>query len=226
MAKTLAARVESALRDGRKLLVLGGDCTVALGSLAGISRIHPDAGLAYLDRDAELNTPQSSRSGILDGMVIAHLLGRGAPALSRMEDRSPLLRPGRLALLGIERLDPQEVPVFDALPSLRLQPQELRRRGAVAVAREVLSRIAAGGAAFYVHFDVDVVDGTEISAVDFPAPGGLRGEEVRGLLAGLAADPRFLGVEVTNFNPDRDLGGAGAERLVKLISGALGSARE
>jgi arginase len=225
MAKTLAARVESALRDGRKLLVLGGDCTVALGSLAGISRVHPDAGLAYLDRDAELNTPQSSRSGILDGMVIAHLLGRGAPALWRMEDRSPLLRPGRLALLGIERLDPQEIPVFDALPSLRLQPLELRRRGVEASARDTLSRIASGAAPFYVHFDVDVVDGTEISAVDFPAPGGLGVEEVRGLLAEMAADSRFLGMEVTNFNPDRDLGGAGAERLVRLISGSLGSVR-
>jgi len=224
MARTLAGRVESALREGRKLLVLGGDCTVALGSLAGISRVHRDGGLAYLDRDAELNTPATSPSGILDGMVISHLLGRGASELARMEGRTPLVRPGRLALLGVERLDPQEVPVFEALPSLRIRAAEIRRDGAAAVVRETLRRIAEQDGPFYVHFDVDVVDSAEIPAVDFPAPGGISGDEARVLLAGMAASPGFLGIEVTNFNPDRDPGGGAAIRVVEIIGAALGTA--
>jgi arginase len=156
-------------------------------------------------------------------MVIAHLLGRGAPELARMEGPSPLLRPGRLALLGTERLDPQEEPVFDALPSLRLSPREIRSRGASVAARQVLDRIASGGVRFYVHLDLDVLDGAEISAVDFPAPGGLRGTEAGALLAELAGDPAFLGMEVTNFNPDRDPGGEVAKRVVELMGEALGS---
>ncbi len=223
MARTLAARVEAPLRDGRRLLVLGGDCTVALGTLAGICRVRGEAGLAYLDRDAELNTPRTTRSGILDGMVIAHLLGRGAEELARMEPGSPLVRPGRLALLGTERLDPQEVPVFEALPSLRLPAREVRRLGPGAAAREILRRIAAGGGSFQVHLDLDVVDGAEMPAVDFPAPGGLSLQEVRFLLAAMAADPGFLGLEVTNFNPDRDGDGAAAGRVVELIGAVLGS---
>jgi arginase len=224
MARVLADRVESVLRDGRKLLVLGGDCTVALGSVAGISRVHPGAGLAYLDRDAELNTPASTPSGILDGMVISHLLGRGAPELARIEPVFPLVRPGRLALLGIERLDPQEVPVFMALPSLRVRGHEIRRDGAAVIARETLRRVAGGEGLFYVHLDVDVIDSGEMPAVDFPARGGISGEDARDLLSGLAAGPGFLGIEVTNLNPDRDPGGAAAARVVEILGAALDAA--
>ena len=221
MARTLAGRVESVLREGRRLLVLGGDCTVALGSLAGISRIHRDAGLAYLDRNAGLSTPATSPSGILGGMVLSHLLGRGASELARMEGQAPLVRPGRLALLGVERLDPQEVPVFEALPSLRIGAPEIRRDGAAAVAREALRRISEQGGPFYVHFDVDVVDCAEIPAVDFPAPGGISGDEAGLLIAGMAAREGFLGIEVTSFNPDRDPGGGAAVRVAEILGAAL-----
>ncbi len=226
VARTLAGRVESVLREGRKLLVLGGDCTVALGSLAGISRIHGEAGLAYLNRDADLNTPATSPSGILDGMVISHLLGRGVSELARMEGPAPLLRPARLALLGVERLDPQEVPVFEALPSFRIRAPEIRRDGGTAVAREALRRIAEQGRPFFVHFDVDVVDSAEIPAVDIPAPGGISGDEAGLLIAGMAASPGFLGIEVTNFNPDRDPGGRAALRVVEILGAALGKGAE
>ncbi len=224
MARTLAGRVESVLRKGRRLLVLGGDSTVALGSLAGISRVHPTPGLAYLDRDAGLNTPATSPSGILGGMVVSHLLGRGAAELVRLEERIPLVRPGRLALLGVERLDPQEVPVFEALPSLRVRASEIRGAGGAAVAREALRRIGEGGAPFYVHLDAGVVGGIETPAADSPAPGGIRPDDVRLLIAALASEEGFLGIEVTGFNPDRDPGGGAAVRLAEIIGAALGPA--
>src|SRR5262249_52651079 len=110
MARALADRVAAILGESRVALILGGDCTVALGSLAGAARVEPGMGLAYLDRDAELNTPATTPSGILDGMVIAHLLGRGEPALAGFDGKAPLLRPGKLALLGVGRLDAQEIP--------------------------------------------------------------------------------------------------------------------
>ena len=224
MARILAGRVESALRDGRRLLILGGDCTLALGSLAGISRVHRAAGLAYLDRHADLNTPASSPSGFLDGMVLSHLLGRGEPGLARLGERFPLVRPGRLALLGVERLDPQEVPVFEALPSFRTRAGEIRRDGAARIAREALRRITGQDGFFHVHLDVDVVDSDEIPAVDFPAPGGITGEDARDLLAAMAASPGFLGIEITSFNPDRDPGGAAAARVIEIIGAALNAA--
>jgi arginase len=216
-ARGVAARVEAALREGRRPLVLGGDCTIALGSVAGLSRFHPDPGLVYLDRDAELNTPQTTRSGILDGMVIAHLLGRGAPELSRLSGQSPMLRPGRLALLGVGRLDPQEIPIFEALPALRMRSDDLVRLGSAAAAKETLQRLGGSGA-FFVHLDVDVLDGEAIPAVDLPAAGGLALSEAAAFLSILSGDPGFAGLEVTNYNPDRDASGVAARKLVDLLA--------
>lgn len=225
MAQTVAPRVEAILRSGRHLLVLGGDCTVAIGAFAGASRVHPDLGLAYFDRDAELNTPRTTRTGILDGMVVAHLLGRGARDLAGLEARFPLLRPGRLALLGVERFDPPEVPVFEALPSLRIRSGELRGTGPDRIAEEILLRLAGEGETFYVHLDLDVLDGAEMPAVDFPAPDGLGLGAAAVLLGKLAASPGFTGLEVTNFNPDRDPNGRSAERVVDLLARSLSGGR-
>jgi arginase len=217
----LASRVESTLRDGRIPLVLGGDCTIALGTMAGAVRVHREMGLAYLDRDAELNTPRTTPSGILDGMVIAHLLGRGDPALSRLEGSEPLLRPGKLALLGVERLDPQEIPFYEALPSLRIPGPDMRGIGGAETAQQVLSRLASPGGRFWIHCDLDVLDESEMPAVDFPAPGGIGTEHMQVLLSRLAAHEGLAGLEVTNFNPDKDRDGKAALRVVELLAEAL-----
>ena len=219
--KTLASRVEAVLGEERVPLVLGGDCTVALGSLAGAVRVHGEMGLVYLDRDAELNTPRTTPSGIADGMVIAHLLGRGEPALARLERERPLLRPGKLALLGVERLDPQEVQFYEALPSLRISGPEMWQLGGAKTAEEVLSRLAAGDERFWIHCDLDVLDGGEMPAVDFPAPGGVGLVQMRILLTHLTTSNGFTGLEVTNFNPDKDPDGEAARRVVDLLAESL-----
>ena len=221
VVKSLAARVESVLRDGRVPLVVGGDCTIALGTMAAAVRVHREMGLAYLDRDAELNTPRTTASGILDGMVIAHLLGRGDPALSRLQGDAPLLRPGKLALLGVERLDPQEIPFYEALPSLRVPGHEMWQMGGARVAREVLARLASPKARFWIHCDLDVLDESEMPAVDFPAPGGIGTMQMQILLSQLAAHAGFAGMEVTNFNPDKDPDGKVASRVVDLLTEAF-----
>ncbi|HEV8376691.1 MAG TPA: arginase family protein [Candidatus Polarisedimenticolia bacterium] len=219
--QSLAPRVESALRQGRVPVVLGGDCTIALGSVSGAVQALGEMGLAYLDRDAELNTPRTTPSGILDGMVIAHLLGRGEPTLSRLDGGEPLLRPGKLALLGVERLDPQEIPFYEALPSLRVPGHDMRRMGPDQVAQEVLARLASGKGRFWIHCDLDVLDEGEMPAVDFPAPGGIGSMEMRILLSRLVAHEGFAGIEVTNFNPDKDPDGQVASRVVGLLVEAL-----
>jgi arginase len=218
----LASRIESTLRAERIPLVLGGDCTLALGTMAGAVRVHREMGMAYLDRDAELNTPRTTPSGILDGMVIAHLLGRGDPALSRLEGPEPLLRPGRLALLGVERLDPQEIPFFEALPSLRIPGPDLWTMGGARAAEQVLARLASQRERFWIHCDLDVLDESEMPAVDFPAPGGMGARQMHILLSQLAGHEGLTGMEVTNFNPEKDPDGKAAGRVVDLLVGALG----
>ena len=221
MARTLATRVDAVLRQFRVPIVLGGDCTVALGSLSGAVKAHGEMGLVYFDRDAELNTPRTTPSGILDGMVISHLLGRGEPALALPDGGPPLLRPGKLALMGVERLDVREIPFYEALPSLRMPGAEIRRIGGAQTAREILARVSPRNDRFWVHCDLDVLDGAEMLAVDFPAPGGIGLAEMEAILAGLTNAPGFTGVEITNFNPDKDPDGSAARRVVDLLSAAL-----
>jgi len=221
MARTLAGRVDAALRQFRVPLVLGGDCTVALGSLSGAVKAHGEMGLVYFDRDAELNTPRTTPSGILDGMVIAHLLGLGEPALALPDGGPPLLRPGRLALMGVERLDAKEIPFYEALPSLRMTASEIRRMDGAQAAGEILARISPRAERFWIHCDLDVLDGADMAAVDFPAPGGIGLEPMAAILAPLTKTAGFTGLEITNFNPDKDPDGAAARRVVHLLCAAL-----
>jgi arginase len=221
MAALLSEATERALRSGARLLLLGGDCTLVLGSFTGATRVHPDLGLVYLDRDAELNTPQSTRTGILDGMVLSHLLGRGDPDLARLDGRAPVLRPGRLALVGVDRLDPQEVPVYEALPSFRAGAGEVLESGAERILGEILRRAAADPAGFFVHLDLDVLDGSEMPAVGLPASGGIPLRTAGPLVSGLLAHPGCRGIEVTNYEPERDPDGAAASRIVELLAGAF-----
>src|SRR5579859_2806818 len=102
VASDVAEAVAGVAAAGRLPLVLGGDCTITIGAVAGLRRRHPDAGLIYVDGDADLGVPGDGGSGIFDSMGITHLLGRGAPELA---GQPPLLEPGRLAILGS---DPRE----------------------------------------------------------------------------------------------------------------------
>lgn len=103
VARRVADRIEQVARRGRVPVVLGGDCTVTIGAVAGLQRLHPDLGLMYFDGDVDLDTPSSTRSGILDEMGVAILLGDGARELTHIGPRHPMLTAERLALIGFNQ---------------------------------------------------------------------------------------------------------------------------
>ena len=100
VAKNVADQVEEVVRKGCLPVVLGGDCTITLGVLAGLLSQEPKLGLMYLDGDLDLNTPDTTPSGIFDGMVMAHIIGKGVPALSHLGPRYPLMAEENIALFG------------------------------------------------------------------------------------------------------------------------------
>src|SRR6202165_4347342 len=105
VARAVADAVAGVVADGRLPVVLGGDCTITLGVVAGVQRAHPDAGVAYFDGDADLSTPETTRSGVLDAMGIAHLLGLTDNRLARLGPRWPMLDPRNLVLFGYDDRD-------------------------------------------------------------------------------------------------------------------------
>jgi arginase len=223
----VAAGVADAVADiaasGRLPLLLGGDCTITIGAVAGFRRHDPDVGLVYVDGDADLGVPGDGGSGILDSMGISHLLGRGAPELTGLGGQVPLLAPARLAILGS---DPREASdsdrAFLAGQGVSFQEAPAFIADPARAAERALAAVTRGAGRFLVHFDVDIVDSGDLPLGNFPHYGtGVRLEHVVAGLRVLRAHPSFGGLVLTEVNPTHDPGGSELGRLVDALVTAL-----
>jgi arginase len=206
---------------GYQPVVLGGDCTITIGVVAGLSATRP-VGLLYFDGDADLNTPELSGSGILDTMGITHLLGGGVRELAELGDRRPLLDSERLVLVGF---DPGELDTaqwqslvsrqLTAIPAalLRSQPDESVRRA--------LAHLTAAAESVVVHFDLDVIDTGAFPLANFPHFAGLLPDEAFGCLQTMCASPAVEALVVTEANPGHDPDGSLVARVVEAVARAV-----
>jgi arginase len=222
----LKTHAEVAIKSGALVLVLGGDCAQSIGLLTGARRYYKHINLLWFDRDADLNTPATTPSGRIDGMVVAHIIGRGAPELVRFWGESPLVREPDVLLFGIERLDPPERDFLSKSPLRHVSAAEIQSKGAAAVANEALTHLHADAREFVLHLDLDVIAQEEFPAVNVPGPGGLRLDEVRGALGEFARHNNLLGLDVAQYNPDKDPDGSGAKKVVELLVEALSARLE
>ena len=217
----LRPRVEQAVKSGALPLVLGGDCAIALATVSGVRRYFRHVSLVWMDRDADMNIPANTPSGCVDGMVVSHIVGRGAPELVRFWGEPPLVREPEIALFGLDRIDPPEQAVLENSPIRRYNAADVQQRGAAVCAREALERIHGTSGPFILHFDVDVISSDDFPAADVPAPGGLRVDEVRQALEVFATEKNLSAIEVTEYNPERDADGSAARFLVDMLVAAL-----
>src|SRR5271156_2267595 len=139
--EALKPRVEQAVKSGALPVILSGDCSIALATIAGARRYFRHVGMIYMDADADLNTPATTPSGCLDGLVVSHLTGRGAPELVRFWSEPFLVREPDLALFGVSRLDPPEETVLATSPLRRYLVADIKRHGAAAAAKTAIERI-------------------------------------------------------------------------------------
>lgn len=221
--EALKPRVEAAVKTGGLPLIISGDCSSALATIAGVRRYYRGASIMYLDRDADLNIPATSHSGCVDGMVVAHLTGRGAAEMVRFWGEPPLVRDPDVALFGVNRLDPPEEEMLSRFPIRIFRANDIQRMGAVAAAEMAVERIHGGKNELVVHLDVDVIASEDFQATDLPGTGGLRLEDVRQALEVFAKQGRLVAFEVAAYNPERDSDGRGARIVVDLIAAALGA---
>ena len=217
----LKLRAELAVKSGALVLVLGGDCAQAIGLLAAARRYHHHLSLLWFDRDADLNTPASTPSGRIDGMVVAHILGKGAPELVRFWGESPLVREPDVTLFGLERLDPPEQEYLAKSPMRHDHAADIQFKGGARAAQEALAHMHADAHDFVLHLDTDVIAQEDFPAVNVPASGGLRFEDVRLALVEFLKHRNLLGLDVAQYNPDKDPDGSGAKKLVDLLAEAL-----
>jgi len=220
-ARAAGDEMTRALHEGFTI-VIGGDCALLPGVLGGTRRaLGRDVGLVHVDANADLNTPETTPSGRLDGMALALALGRGVPELAAAGGPPPAVRPEHVALVGFRELDPGEVIPAREL-ALSLTADEVRSRGMRRAAEAALEAIRNDEGPVLVHFDVDVLDPEAMPAKDGITPGsGLLWDEAQCLLAALVRSPRVVAMEVCEFNPDRDAGGEAARSLVRLLEHAV-----
>jgi arginase len=222
--EALRPRVEAAVKSGALPIILTGDCTSAVATVAGVRRYFHNVSMIYLDRDADVNIPSTTPSGCVDGMVVAHLTGRGAAELVRFWGEPPLVRDPDIALFGVERLDPPEEDLLRRLPIRSFPASEVHRKGAAATARVALERIHASRNEFILHLDVDVI--ADFQATNFPGSGGLTLDEVREALEVFVADKHLAAIDVAAYNPEKDPDGSGAKLVIELLASVLASRRQ
>lgn len=227
VARQVADAVESVARSGQLPLVVGGDCTITLGVVAGLRRVHPAVGLAYVDADADLGDLSGDASGILDAAGIWHLLGHGEPELAGLAGAPPLVDPDRLALLG---LDPREITdagrEFLSGAGVRYTEGPQFMADPKAAASKALAALRTASQSIVVHFDVDVVDSGDLPLGNFPHyDSGVTLTAVASCLRVLLADhPSRAALVLTEVNPSYDPGGGQLDRYIDALVTAIAGA--
>ena len=218
--RATADEMTRALREGFTI-VIGGDCTLVVGALAGArAALGRPVGVVYIDANADLNTPETTPSGFLGGMALSLALGHGPEELIAPMGAAPVLAPDHVALLGFRGLDPGERHTIGDL-GLALPAIAARRVGMRVAAALALDAIANEDGPVLVHLDVDAIDSAEMPVKDPIDGAGLTIAEVSDLLTALAASPRVVGLHIAEFNPARDPEGVHARKVIALLVRAV-----
>jgi arginase len=217
----LRPKVEIAVKSGALPMILSGDDSVVLAAIAGTRRYYRHVSLISMDRDAGLNVPATTPSGCLDGMVISHVVGRGAPELVRFWGEPPLIREPDVAIFGIDRVDEPEQRWMVRSPLRRYLAVDVKKRGAAAGAQETLETVHGSRHEFVLLLDLDVIASEDFGATNFPGSGGLSLDDARQALAVFARQPNLAALVVAGYNPTRDSDGRAAKIVIDLLVGAL-----
>ena len=204
--------------EAESYFVVGGECSVSVGMLAGLSsRFHGRPSVLWMDAHGDFNTPETSPSGYIGGMCLAMACGRGPKLGTEVEALRPLASEERLVHVGSRDLDSLEVKAFDSSPARLVTAQQIRKVGVTEAAGEASRHLSDRGDWIFCHIDVDVVDPREIPAVNYPTPGGLSVEEAAALVRAARATGKMKVLEVTSYNAQKDQDGDSGRNVVELV---------
>jgi arginase len=218
----LSGLVADAAGRGALPLVLGGDHSVALGSLVGMAKARGAGGVVWIDAHGDLNTPATSPSGNVHGMVLAAALGLAGDAFRRDGWPIPAVESGKLALVGVRSLDDGERALLREIDAKVFTMSEVDRIGVEPCMREALAH-AAGAGFLHVSLDMDVVDPEYAPGVGTPVRGGLSYREAHLALETVAEFGLVDSMDVVEVNPILDRENATGQLAVELVASALGA---
>jgi len=217
----IAAKIVEESDTGAIPLVLGGDHSVALGTLGGLAAAHGAGGVLWIDAHADINTPETSPSGNVHGMPLSAALGLGGPAFESAAWPLPAVDPKHVVLLGLRQTDDGERLLLREAGVRVITMSEIDRIGIERAMREALDRVA-GPAFVHVSLDLDALDPEVAPGVGTPVRGGLTYREAH-LSLELVAESGLAGsLEVVEVNPILDRENVTALTAVELVASALG----
>ena len=220
----LADRVAGSVADGEMPLVLGGDHSIAIGTLGGLARAHEGpGGVVWLDAHTDINAPNSSPSGNVHGMPLAVALGlTGDPRFEDLPWPTPMLTDHRTVLVGVRSVDQGERSQLRKVGVHVFTMADVDRRGLRQVMEEAL-RLASGGPFLHVSLDMDVLDPDQAPGVGTAVSGGITYREAHLAMEMLADSGLISSLEVVEVNPILDQRNATGSLAVELVCSALGS---
>jgi len=224
--KRLAALVERALHRNMLPLVLGGDHSVAIGTVAGVSRHFrrekQDIGLLWIDAHADMNTPETSPSGNVHGMPLACCVGLGPPELTNLLNYAPKVDPRKTALVGLRDVDLLEKGHVRETGVRAFTMRDIDERGLRSVMDEAFRIVTDDTAGFHLSLDMDFVDPHVAPGVGTPVRGGATYREAHLAMELVCDNARMLSLEVVEVNPVIDEMNRTADLAVEMIMSALG----
>ena len=229
----LKARTEALSRDGSIPLVIGGDHTLAAGSLSGVAATHRARGqeipgVLWIDAHVDMNTHRTSPSGNPHGMSAAALLGLDIDHLSDVVGRNGRIPRDRIAFLGARDIDPGEQKHIDELGLPVFSSEEMHRTGIEETVKKALMTVSPQGEPFMVSFDVDVIDPEFAPGVDTAVPGGLSPRQIHETMRLVGGHAPMVAIDAVELNPETDRDDRTSElmitALVTLLEASAGDA--
>ncbi len=222
---TNLANITEAIMDrGNIPITLGGDHSVAIGSISGILRHfaknQQEMGLIWVDAHADVNTPTSSPSGNIHGMPLAVLLGQGHAELTSISGKK--LRPQNTALIGIRNIDDEEKRILRESGIKFFTMRDIDEKGMFNVMREAIEHASKGTAGIHASFDIDGIDPRYAPGVSTPVSGGLTLREAHLCLEMIYETKKLVGMDLVELNPVADVNAQSANLVVDLILSGLG----
>ena len=222
----LAMMVRQALSAGSFPLVLGGDHSVAVGTVSGVSQFfrgnNQRVGLIWLDAHADMNTPESSPSGNVHGMPLACIVGMGPPELSDLFGHRPKVLPRNAVIVGLRDVDQLEKPHVRESGVRAFTMRDIDERGMRAVMEEAIQLASDGTAGFHCSLDMDFVDPQHAPGVGTPVRGGVTYREAHLAMEMIGDSGKMLSAEVVEVNPVIDEVNRTADLAVELVMSGLG----
>ncbi len=222
----LADQVEKSLETNSIPIILGGDHSIAVGSVSGLASFHRQqdnrVGVIWFDAHGDMNTPETSPSGNIHGMPFAAILGHGVDELTRIGGFAPKVQPEDCVLIGARSIDPDEAVALKNSGIRVITMRELDERGMSAIMDEAIWLASRRTAGFHVTMDMDFVDPDYAPGVGTPVPGGPTYRESHLAMEKIADSGKMLSFELTEVNPVLDDANRTAELGVQLILSAFG----